>query len=47
MICLIGFIQIFFLGIIGEYISNILKKVTVRENVTEKERINFGDELCV
>ena len=47
MICLIGFIQIFFLGIIGEYISNILKKVTVREIVTEKERINFGDEPCV
>ena len=43
----VGFIQIFLLGILGEYISNILKKVTIREVVTEKERINFGDEPCI
>lgn len=40
-------IQIFFLGIIGEYLNVILSKVTIRETVIEKERINFTDEILV
>jgi hypothetical protein len=34
-------IQLFFLGIIGEYIGNIYTQVQKRPHVFEKERINF------
>lgn len=43
----IGSIQLFFLGIIGEYLGIVLNKVTVRETVIEKERINFTDEVPI
>jgi hypothetical protein len=36
-----GGVQLFFLGIIGEYISAILTQVKNRPLVIEKERINF------
>jgi glycosyltransferase involved in cell wall biosynthesis len=34
-------IQLFFLGIVGEYVGSIYTKVTKRPLVIEKERINF------
>ena len=34
-------IQLFFLGIVGEYIGNIYTKVMNRPLVVEKERVNF------
>lgn len=40
----LGSVQLLFLGIIGEYIGKILKKVTIRPAVVEKERINFEEE---
>jgi glycosyltransferase involved in cell wall biosynthesis len=36
-----GSIQLFFLGMLGEYIGAINTKVTKRPLVIEKERINF------
>lgn len=43
MVCLIGAIQLLFIGIIGEYILNINKRVINRPLVVEQERINFKD----
>lgn len=37
----LGSIQLFFIGLLGEYIGVILRKVTKRPIVVEKERINF------
>lgn len=39
---LVGSIQLFFIGLIGEYILNINKRVMKRPLVIEEERINFG-----
>lgn len=36
-----GSVQLFFIGLLGEYIGMILRKVTKRPIVVEKERINF------
>jgi len=36
-------IQLFFIGLLGEYIAQILTKVTNRPLVIESERINFDD----
>lgn len=38
-----GGIQLFFLGVIGEYIGSILTQVKKRPLVVEKERINFDN----
>jgi hypothetical protein len=38
----LGGIQLFFLGIIGEYIGAIYTQVQHRPLVIEKERINFS-----
>lgn len=40
----LGGIQLLFLGIIGEYIGEILTRVTKRPLVVEHERINFDEE---
>ncbi len=37
----LGGIQLFFIGVIGEYLSSAIKRVTKRPLVIEKERINF------
>jgi len=37
----IGSVQLFFIGVIGEYIGAIHTKVTKRPLVVERERINF------
>ena len=36
-----GSIQLFFLGIVGEYVGSILTQVRRRPLVIEKERVNF------
>lgn len=41
----IGSVQLFFIGLIGEYVGVILKKVTKPIPLTIKETINF-DEFC-
>ena len=40
----VGGVQLFFLGIVGEYIGAIYTQVRHRPLVIEKERINFGSE---
>ena len=40
----IGGLQLFFIGIIGEYLGEVLKRVTKRPTVIEKRRINFMDD---
>lgn len=40
----VGGVQLFFLGIVGEYIGAIYTQVRRRPLVVEKERINFGPE---
>lgn len=40
----VGGVQLFFLGIVGEYIGAIYTQVRRRPLVVEKERINFGAE---
>jgi len=40
----IGSVQLFFIGVIGEYIGTIHTHVQHRPHVIEKERINFEDE---
>ena len=37
-------VQLFFTGLLGEYIAQILTKVTKRPRVIEDERINFNQE---
>jgi len=37
----LGSVQLFFLGIVGEYIGAIYTQVLKRPLVVEKERINF------
>ena len=39
----LGGVQLFFIGVIGEYLSSGIKRVTKRPLVIEKERINFED----
>jgi len=41
-----GAVQLFFIGIIGEYVASIHTQVLKRPLVIEKERINFGGETC-
>ena len=40
----LGGIQIFFIGLIGEYILNINTRVIKRSVVVEEKRINFEEE---
>jgi glycosyltransferase involved in cell wall biosynthesis len=39
----LGAVQLFFIGILGEYIGSIYTQVLKRPLVIERERINFGD----
>ena len=41
--CLLGSLQLFFIGFIGEYIMSINDRVKHRPLVVEEERINFDD----
>ena len=40
----LGGVQLLFLGILGEYVGEILTRVTKRPLVVEHERINFEDD---
>ncbi len=42
---LLGSIQLFFIGLMGEYILNINQRVIHRPLVVEEERINFDDAI--
>ncbi len=42
--CFLGSIQIFFIGLVGEYILSINSRVMKRPLVVEEERINFDEE---
>ena len=42
--CLLGSMQLFFIGLIGEYIMSINDRVKKRPLVVEDERLNFLDE---
>lgn len=42
--CLLGSVQIFFIGLVGEYILTINSRVMKRPLVVEEERLNFEDE---
>ena len=41
---LLGLIQLFFIGFLGEYILSINQRVMNRPLVIEEERINFDDK---
>lgn len=41
-----GSIQIFFIGLLGEYILSINTRLLKRPLVIEKNRINFGENMC-
>ena len=41
----LGSVQIFFIGLVGEYILSINSRVMKRPLVVEEERINFGDTV--
>ena len=43
--CFLGSVQIFFIGLVGEYILAINARVMKRPLVVEEERINFTDDL--
>jgi hypothetical protein len=40
-------VQLFFLGVLGEYVGSIYTQVRNRPLVIEQERINFQDDLTV
>jgi hypothetical protein len=39
----LGSVQLFFLGVVGEYVGAVFTYVQNRPLVVEKERINFDD----
>ena len=41
--CFLGSVQIFFIGLVGEYILSINSRVMKRPLVVEEERLNFAD----
>jgi len=45
--CFLGSVQIFFIGLVGEYILAINARVMKRPLVVEEERINFADNLSL
>ena len=40
----LGAIQLFFIGLLGEYVLNINSRMMKRPLVVEEERLNFGDQ---
>ncbi|MBQ9604659.1 MAG: glycosyltransferase family 2 protein [Firmicutes bacterium] len=44
LVSIIGSVQLFFIGLLGEYILNINKRLMNRPLVVEEERINFDTE---
>ncbi|MCI5620550.1 MAG: glycosyltransferase family 2 protein [Lachnospiraceae bacterium] len=44
VVCVFGSAQLFFIGLIGEYILSMNKRIMNRPLVIEEERLNFGKE---
>jgi ABC-type iron transport system FetAB permease component len=42
-VCILGSMQLFFIGFLGEYVLSINKRMMKRPLVIEAERINFPD----
>ena len=42
--CFLGSVQIFFIGLVGEYILSINSRVMKRPLVVEEERLNFDEK---
>ena len=42
--CFLGSVQLFFIGLLGEYVLNINTRVMNRPLVIEEERINFNND---
>lgn len=43
-VCILGSVQLFFIGLLGEYILSINKRIMKRPLVIEEERLNFETE---
>ena len=43
-VCILGSVQIFFIGLLGEYILSMNKRIMKRPLVIEEERINFEND---
>lgn len=43
-VCILGSIQLFFIGLLGEYVLSINKRVMKRPLVIEEERLNFDEK---
>ena len=43
-VCILGSAQLFFIGLLGEYVMNINKRIMNRPLVIEEERINFDTQ---
>ena len=41
----LGAVQIMFIGIVGEYVGEILARMSEKPMVVEKERLNFDDNV--
>lgn len=44
LICFLGAVQLFFIGLIGEYIQEIILRVKKRPLIVEQERINYDKD---
>ena len=42
-VCILGSVQLFFIGLLGEYVLSMNKRIMKRPLVIEEERLNFGD----
>ena len=42
-VCILGSVQLFFIGFLGEYVLNINKRMMKRPLVIEEERLNFKE----
>ena len=42
--CFLGGVQLFFIGLLGEYIMNMNARIMNRPLVVEEKRLNFDEE---
>jgi glycosyltransferase involved in cell wall biosynthesis len=45
IVCILGSVQLFFVGLLGEYVLSINKRIMNRPLVIEEERINFDEPV--
>ena len=43
-VCILGSAQLFFIGLLGEYVMSMNKRIMNRPLVIEEERLNFTEE---